>query len=297
MKNKIIYNIIYGFAYIHAILPLRVLYVLSDILWPLMYYIVRYRRKLVRKNLNASFPEKTPTEIIRIEKQFYRHFCSYIVETIKIFHISDQEMQRRMKFTNMELLHPYIKEGHSFIVMLGHYGNWEWITSFGLSLPQNLFVSQVYRKLKNKPFDRLMLKLRTRFGTINIEKNDTLRTIVKLMRSDKQAVIGFISDQKASRNNIHYWTTFLNQDTSVLTGAERIARQTGFLVAYMDVKRIKRGYYEAEMKLISDNPKSTEENEITEKYIRMMEQTIMRDPAYWLWTHNRWKFKRNNLPE
>ena len=292
MKNKIIYNLLYSIAFLHALLPFCVLYLYSDVLAFFMYHVVRYRRRLVRKNLTLSFPEKSEKEIIRIEKDFYLHFCDYIVETIKVLHISDEEMKKRMKFTNLEIYQPYIEKGNSFVMTLGHYGNWEWFSSFAMYRQEGVCPSQIYRKLKNKPFDRLMYNLRARFGAVSIEKNDTLRAIIKMMRSGKQLFVGFIADQKPSKNNMHYWTTFLNQETSVLTGPERIARQTGFVVLYADVKKIKRGYYEAEIIIISDEPKLTKENEITEKYIRLMEQTIKRNPADWLWSHNRWKHKR-----
>ena len=234
-------------------------------------------------------------EIIRIEKDFYRYFCDCIIETIKVLHISSKEMQKRMNFTNIEILQPYFERGDSFVITLGHYGNWEWISSFALWLPQDMFIGQIYRKLKNKSFDKLMYNLRSRFGANNIEKNEVLRTIIKSMRAGKKFIIGFIADQKPSLNNMHYWTMFLNQDTSVLTGPERIACQSNAVISYMDVRKIKRGYYEAEIIIISDNPKATEENEITEKYIRLMENTIVRNPAFWLWTHNRWKYKRENM--
>ncbi len=293
MKDKIVYGFLYGFAYLHALLPLRILYIFSDILTFFMYHIIRYRRRLVRKNLVNSFPEKSLKEIICIEKDFYRHFCDYIAETIKVLHISDEEMRKRMKFNNLEIFQPYIDDGKSFVMTMGHYGNWEWISSFAMYPPENVLAGQIYRELKNKPFDKLMYNLRLRFGAINIEKKDTLRTIIKTIRSGKQIFIGFITDQKPSRN-MDYWTTFLNQDTAVLTGPEKIARQTGFVVGYFDVKKTRRGYYEADAMIISDDPKAEPENEITEKYIRLMENTIKRNPALWLWSHNRWKYKREN---
>ena len=292
MKNKLIYAIIYGATFLLALLPLRVLYILSDFLALLTYHIIRYRRTLVRRNLTRSFPEKSRREIIGMERKFYRHFCDCIVETIKILHISDSEMQKRMRFTNMSILQPYIERGNSFIMMLGHYGNWEWVSSIGLLLPPEMLGGQIYRQLKNEPFDKLMYNLRTRFGIKNIEKKEVLRTIVKLMRAGQTFIIGFLADQKPSRNNMHYWTGFLNQETSVLSGAERIACQSGAVIFYLDLRKIKRGYYEAEIIIISDNPKTTKEHEITEKYIRLMEKTILREPSDWLWTHNRWKYKR-----
>ncbi len=257
---------------------------------------MRYRREIVRKNLVNSFPDKDKKEIIKIEKQFYHHFCDYFFETIKLLHISDEEMKKRFVFKNMEMAEEKMKEGNSCIMMLGHYGNWEWITSITLwsNDPETVF-SQVYRPLKNKAFDRFFINLRQRFNSVGFAKNETLREIVKLKRAGKKTMIGFISDQKPSPSNIHYWTPFLNQDTAILTGAERIAKQTGFIVGYLDVKKLRRGYYEVDIKMITDNPASTAEFEITERYARLMEETILRDPAHWLWTHDRWKYKREMI--
>jgi KDO2-lipid IV(A) lauroyltransferase len=247
----------------------------------------------VRENLENSFPDKDQKEIVKIEKQFYRHFCDYFFETIKLLHISDEEMKRRFVFKNMTVLEEKIKNGNSAIQMLGHYGNWEWVTSITLwsNDPETVF-AQIYRPLRNSVSDRFFTNLRKRFHSVGFTKNGALREIVRHKRSGKKMMIGFISDQKPSLNNIHYWTRFLNQDTAILTGAERIAKQTGFIVGYLDVKRLGRGYYEVDMKVISDDPVATGENEITERYARLMEETILRDPARWLWTHNRWKHKK-----
>lgn len=290
--NKLLYYAIYSWMYCHALLPLPVLYIFSDILYFPIYHLIRYRRKIVRRNLTNAFPEKSLKEIIRIEKKFYRHFCDYWFETTKLFHISDQEMQRRMKFKHIELFNEMMKNGNSALVYLGHYGNWEWIPSISLLMNSDITAGQIYRPLRNKVFDRLFYNLRKRFGSMNIAKEDTLRAIVKMRREGKKTLIGFMSDQTPSVRNVHYWSIFMNQEAPIFTGVERIARQTGFFVFYIDITYIKRGYYEAECKLISADPQSEEENAITERYIRAMENTILRNPACWLWTHNRWKFKK-----
>ncbi len=293
--KKLKYGLVYSLCWLHAILPLNVLFVFSDILYYVVYYLVRYRRQITRKNLENAFPHNTHKEIIRKEKQFYQHFCDYFFETIKMLHISDAEMKRRMKFRNNDQLQQWMGDNRSCILMLGHYGNWEWVTSIMLWMPADrMNIGQIYRPLKDKTMDAFFLNLRKRFHSIGIAKNDTLRTIVRMKRENKQMLLGFMSDQKPSRNGIHYWTTFLNQETPVLTGVERIAKQTGFVVCYLDVVQTKRGYYEGEIKLITGHPEMTAEFEITEQYIRAMEQTILRNPVYWLWTHNRWKHKKSD---
>ena len=292
--NKIPFYLLYAWAWIHAILPLRVLYFLSDVLYLFVFYVVGYRRKLTGKNLQQAFPDLSARELLRLEKRFYRHFCDTIVETIKLLHISDEEMKLRMKFNSISILQDIIDKGGSFLLMLGHYGNWEWITSVNLWLKvgHGFVPGQVYRPLKSKTFDRFFLQLRARFQTIGFPKNKIMREIIQIKQKKGHFGIGFITDQKPSANNMHYWTTFLNQETAVLTGPERLAKQADAALIYMDIRKIKRGYYETDIQLISDQPTTCIEFELTERYIRLMETTILRDPANWLWTHNRWKFKR-----
>lgn len=297
--NKILYYIVYSWMYLHALLPFRALYVLSDILYVLVYKMIGYRLKVVRQNLKSSFPEKTDKERIEIEKEFYHHFCDYFVETIKLLHISDEEMRKRMQFENVELVKDLMRDGNSVLMYLGHYCNWEWVTSITLQFKgeENRNLGEIYKPLKNKAIDDIFLKIRSRFGPLAIPKNDTLRTIIKLRREKKQIIIGFMADQTPSIRNIHYWTNFLNQDTPVFTGVERIAKQTDFAVVYLDVRKERRGHYVGTVRQITDDPKSEPEFKITEDYIRAMEKTILRNPAYWLWTHKRWKRTREEVAE
>ena len=289
--SVILYYIFYVIVWTLAWLPLSVLYGLSYKIYFIVYYIARYRIKTVRRNLYNSFPEKSKKELIRIEKDYYLHFADICVETLKLLHISKKNMQKRMYFSNPEELGRFFDNKQSAILLLGHYGNWEWITSIYMHY-SGIVGGELYRPLKNKHFDRFFLNLRERFGTINIPKNDALRTIVKIRREGKIFGLGFISDQTPSPNNLHYWTTFLNQDTPFLNGPERIARQTGCAVVYFDIQKKRRGYYTCDIITITENGKETKENEITDKYVELFEKTIRRNPAYWLWTHNRWKHKR-----
>lgn len=291
--QSFLFNLLKYSLYAWALLPLRALYLLSDLLYFPVYHLVGYRKKVVRRNIRNSFPEKTEKERLTIEKQFYHHFCDYVVETVKLMHISDEEMLRRMRFINSEMVHELAKDGKSIFLMMGHYGNWEWVPSITRWVPEQLLMAQIYRPLSNKAADKFFLKLRARFGSVGIAKNDTLRDIIRYRKEGKQTMIGFIADQTPSKNNLHYWTPFLNQDTPVLTGAEKIARKIDAHVLFLDVRKVKRGYYEAEFKEIAVNSPETAEFEITEKYIRLMEEMICRAPQYWLWTHKRWKHSRS----
>lgn len=290
--QSFLFNLLKFTLWTWALLPLRALYVLSDLLYVPLYYLVGYRKKVVRRNLKNSFPEKSEKELRKIEKQFYHHFCDYVVETIKLLHISDEEMMRRLRFTNPEYVDELAKDGKSIFLMMGHYCNWEWVTSMTRWVPEQLLMAQIYRPLSNKAADKFFLKLRARFGSVGIAKNDTLREIIRYRKAGQQIMVGFIADQTPSKNNLHYWTNFLNQDTPCLTGAEKIASKIDAHVLFLDIKKVKRGYYEATVKEIALDPKNTPEFEITEKYMRMMEEMIQRAPQYWLWTHKRWKHSR-----
>lgn len=301
MKKETLQNIIYSPLYLwfklHALLPLRVLYWLSDLLYYPLYYVIHYRRKLVFENMRNAFPDKSEKELIQLEKKFYRHFCDYIVETIKLLHISDQEMRRRMVFEQADLIDRVFAQNRSIIILLGHFGNWEWVPSITLWIQTpDILSAQIYRPLKNEWFDRLFLKLRSRFGTSCIPKKETLRTILQMKRSGKPSITGFMSDQTPSPANIHHWTRFLSQDSPVLTGYEKIARKADFSVLYFDVEIVKRGYYKATIREVALYPNELPEFEITDRYTAMIEKTILRNPWAWLWTHKRWKYKHEDFP-
>ena len=296
-KKPLGYHLIYGLLKLHAFLPLPVLYVFSNILFVLTYHVVRYRRKMVRKNLTNSLPEKTHKEIVKIEKQFYHHLCDYFFETIKLLHISDKEMRQRMEFHGHEALAKAMEGNRSCILYMGHYGNWECVTSIGLHLPKDMVKAQIYQLISSKSFDEIFKKIRTRFNSLNIERKETMRTIVKLRNKKKQVIYGFISDQRPPRYYDEYWTTFLNQDSLFLTGTERIARKTKFAVAYLDIEKTKRGHYKGTFSVISPDASQEPEFAITEMYVRKLEETILRNPAYYLWSHNRWKFAKKNETE
>lgn len=292
--EKVIYSPLYLFIWLHSLLPFRVLYLLSDILFLMVFYVVGYRRKVVYENMKNSFPDRSEKEIRKMEKRFYRHFCDYIVETIKLLNISDSVTKRRFVMENTELLQKIIDDGRMSILMLGHYGNWEYIPSVTLWLvsPENAVIGELYRPLKNKWFDEFFLKLRSRYNTINIPKNDVLREFIKYRRDKRPVIMGFMADQTPSPANIHYWSNFLNQDTPMLTGIERIAQKLDCTLVYVDVIKLKRGHYKIVFEEITQTPKEYKEFEITEIYTRLMEKTILRAPEYWLWTHKRWKHKR-----
>ena len=287
--KKVLYYLTCSIAYLVSLLPLWVLYLLSDFIFLIIFYVMKYRRRLVFKNMSDSFPNKSEEEIRVLERRFYHWFCDYLVESIKLLTISKQQLKRRMVFKGTDIVDNIVKEGQSCAVYLGHYCNWEWITSLPLWVTPEAQCGQIYHVIENSDFDRLFLRLRQRMGAVCIPMAETLRRIIKYKQEGKQVVIGYISDQVPFWNNIHHWCQFLNHDTPVLTGTERLAQQTGHAVLYLDVTRPKRGYYIAEFKLITREPKKMEDFAITDAYFKMLEASIHRAPEFWLWTHNRWK--------
>lgn len=293
--EKFQYILLYTWVKLHALLPMRVLYLLSDILYLLVYRVAKYRLKVVRSNMRASFADMPEKEMRRMEKTFYHHFCDYVVETLKLMHVSEKEIQRRAYVTNPEFIDRLQSQGYStFVVYMGHYGNWEWFSS-ATSRFENLKMYQIYRPLNNKAFDRLFIRLRTKFGAFGMIKNNVVRDMVKLRQEKERALAIFLADQIPSKANIHYWSMFLNQESAVYTGPERIARKMNLPAVYMDVTKVRRGYYEGTFRMLAEAPKELPEFELTERYIRLMEKTILRNPAFWLWSHKRWKHKRELL--
>ena len=294
---KLLYGLIYVVWYLLSLLPLRVHYVISDGLYLLLYRVIGYRRKVVRENLTTAFPEKSEDEIRHIERDFYHFFCDYIAESVKLMTISPDNLRRRMVFKGTELIDEVVESGQSCAVYLGHYGNWEWVTSLPLWVTSKAQCGQIYHPIENPEFDRLFLRLRQRLGAVCIPMQDTLRRILEFRRDNQPVVIGYISDQKPHWVNIHHWVDFLHHDTPVLTGTERIAKKVNHAVFYLDVRRLRRGYYEAEFRLITRTPQQQPDYDLTDAYFSLLERSIQRDPAFWLWSHNRWARTRQEFNE
>jgi len=284
-------KIVVGFFYLLSLFPLRVLYLLSDFEYLMMFYVIRYRRCIVRRNLTTSFPEKSQKEIHDIEKKFYHWFADYFFEAVKLLSISDSELRKRFKVVNSEEVEECFQQGQNVAAILGHYCNWEWLSCVGIELPENRIMGLVYHPLRNKPFDELFKRIRTheKNGVV-VPKKDILRYLVGYKRDNVMSIFGYISDQGPKWENIHLWTSFLNHpETPVFTGSERIMRKMNDAVFYVEMSRPRRGYYTATYKLITREPNSMPEHEITRIFFRMLEDTIRREPGYYLWTHNRWK--------
>lgn len=289
--------ILYGLVWLLSFLPFGLLYAFADLLYYLLYYVLRYRRRVVRENLLHSFPDKTLDEIEQIEREFYHNLGDLFVEMYKGWHMKEKEIRRRCVFINSELPESYYRQGKSVICVLGHYGNWEWMASYALWLKTNVRFYTLYKPIHNRVMDRMMFQIRSHFGAIPIPKNDVLRTLVKDYREGRIFMAGFIGDQTPSKSNSHFWTEFLNQETPVLLGTEKIATKFNIPVVTIFVRKPRRGYYEIEFRKVCEAPNELKPGELTLRHTRMLEEQIQAVPAYWLWSHKRWKHKRNVAKE
>jgi len=298
MLNDIAFWAIYGTWYALSLLPMWLHYLFSDILYLVVAHVLRYRHRVIWKNLKNSYPDRTDRELKRLQRQFYRHMCDLVAETVKYSTIGRKNIMRRMTFKGSEQVAEILNSGQSIALLLGHYGNWEWVTSFALWLPpvdRELSLGQLYHPLENKVMDRVVLKMRNRMGPVCVAKNDTLRWIIGNKQQGRITMLGYINDQVPKWENIHHWVTFLNQETPVFTGIERITRQQRQAVVYLDIKCPRRGYYEGEFQVITRDPASMGEMEMTDEFFARFERTINRAPQYWLWSHNRWKRTREEF--
>lgn len=275
------------FLYILSILPLPILLFFARLTYYFVYYIIGYRRKVVRENLQKSFPEKPLAEIIKIEKTFFKYLADLIFEIIKCSTISKKEVLKRVKFNGLDLIENYFNKGESVLACTGHYGNWELcMLALGLNLSATEYV--IYKPLANEVFENWFQKWRTKFGNEFVAMRQTLRKVVAT--KDQATMFCFAADQTPVKEETQYTLHFLNQSTAVLLGLEKIALQTNRPIFYFDVIKVKRGYYEVDVLPLCLEPKATEGHEITDLLFEFLNKTIQREPAFWLWSHKRWKF-------
>lgn len=295
--KEFLYNIIYGIFYLVSKLPYRALYVISDIANLVLYHIVRYRRDIVRRNITSAFPEKSLEECISIERGFYKWFCDYFVETVKLMSVSRQELLSRIEFRGIDKIEECFDRGQTCAGILGHYGNWELLSATDLVIKKHpeAVIGLIYHPLRSQLFDRLFINMRQSMGGVCVPKKDILRYLVSFRSQNLMNLFGYIADQAPRYRNIHLWLPFLNHDTPVFTGAERIMRKMNNAVFYIDVERPERGKYIYTFKLMTDKPGEMPEFEITKKFFVMLEQTIRREPRFYLWSHNRWKRTREEF--
>ena len=284
------YYIFYGLNWIITLLPLRILYFFSDLLYIILYHIARYRRKVVEMNLKNSFPEKEEEELKKIEKKFYRHLADLIVETFKLAHMSKSEQNRRFTYSNLEIIDKLREEKRDIIAVLGHYNNWEWPTLLPYYLKYKTII--IFKPLQNKYFNGYVNKQRSKFGIVLTPTSQVIREIINYRKNNINTVSVFISDQIPAKGDIKYWTTFLNQDTAVFTGVGKIASKYDMALVFFHIQKVKRGHYNLDIELLYDHTSGLSEEVITELHVRRLEEIIHEKPEYWIWSHRRWKHKK-----
>ena len=283
----ITYLLLFPIIWLISLLPLRVLYFFSNALYFLIFHVIKYRRKVVFENLRNSFPEKSEKEIQEIARKFYKYFSNLLLEIVKLVTISEKEFKSRINIKNPEVLEDLYKKGLHCIAVTAHYCNWEYYAGTCGKTPYNIM--SLYKPLSNKYIDRLLTRIRTKFGADLVPMSGALRAIVKYKREGTLTVSGFIADQTPVRQYIQYWTTFLNQDTPVFLGVEKVAKQTKQAVIFLKMLPVKLGFYEIEVIKLYEDVSNLPDYEVTEAHVRLLEKIIQEKPEYWLWTHRRWK--------
>ncbi len=287
--KKFFYYILASPVFLLSLLPFPVFYFVCDIFYLITFYIIGYRKKVVYTNLNNAFPDKSTIEIDKIAKRYYHFMVDLFMETFKLLTMTEKQLKERVLFNDWSMINELKDRNQNFLFVMGHYGNWEWCgQSFQL---QHIFQQDVlYHPLSSNFFEWLMMKLRTRFGVGMLPMNSALKEMVK--RRNILSATAFLADQTPTNTRDAYWTNFLNQETAVYIGTEKIAKKFNYPVVFVSVYRIKRGFYKTYFHKISDDSSNTPDGFITETHTRLLEEDIKKQPELWLWSHRRWKHKR-----
>ncbi len=286
----LIYSISFPFLWIISKLPFRLFYWFSDFIYILVYYIIGYRKKIVRNNILIALPHISEEKRLVIEKKFYHHMCDMFLEMIKTMSISSEEMKERFKITNIELLKQYEQKNKSIILLAAHYASWEWLLSINESTSFKCY--GVYKKVNNKYFDAKVRAIRSKFKSVLVTTDNTIALINDNEKNGIMSLYGLASDQSPQVHKTFHWQQFMGITVPVHTGAEMLAKRYDLEVVFAKVKKVKRGYYEATFVPIANNPKSIPDYEITDVYLKEVEQQILEAPEFYFWTHKRWKHRR-----
>ncbi|WOD43450.1 lysophospholipid acyltransferase family protein [Hwangdonia lutea] len=285
----LIYILVYPFLWLISILPFRLLYILSDGVYILLYHVIGYRKKVVSNNLRLVFPDKPETELKRIRKAFYKHLCDMFLEMAKTMSISETALRKRFKLKNPEEFKRLESLNKSILLMYGHYASWEWSLELQNHVSYKGF--GVYKKLANKHFDKLVRNIRSKFNTTLISTKETIGVINDNEAKGIKSIIAFLSDQSPRLSKEVYWGEFMGIEVPCFTGAERLAKKLDLTIAYLKVTKVKRGFYEAEIMTLAEQPKDYKDYELTDMFLREVEKQIYEAPEYYFWTHKRWKHR------
>ena len=290
--HLLVFLFVYPLIWFVSRLNFKQLYLVSDFFYYVLYYVIGYRKNVVRNNLKLVFPEKTKKDLQLIEKKYYRNLSDVFLESFKSMNINEDELKKRFHFTNPEVLEKVYDSGKNLILMGSHYCTWEWC--FIMDRVTRFKINAVYKKIANPYLNRWVKKIRSKYDCELITTNETYRKIAKQSKGKKLHLYGFASDQSPSKKKASYWNKFLNITVPIHTGAEIIAKKYDMPILFMDVIKIKRGFYEATFKEITYDPKNFENFKLTEIFIKMVEEQIHRKPEFYTWTHRRFKHKKDN---
>ncbi|WP_439129862.1 lysophospholipid acyltransferase family protein [Polaribacter sp.] len=289
----IVFAFTYPIIWILSRLPMRILYIKSDIFFFLIYYVIGYRKKVVLENLQLAFPDKPEEELLRIRKKFFKHLMDLLMESVKAFSISEKEILKRYTYKNPELVNKYAAEGKSIALVGAHQANWEWSTSLALVL--NIDVLGAYTKLNNKYFEKYVRSSREKFGVRGYKTSDMIKGMKQRFSNQKKGAYILLSDQSPQPHKTYYWREFFNIKVPVHTGAEMLSKRFDLVVINYVAKKVKRGYYEIEFQLVTDKPKEFENYNVTDIYTELTEKNILEQPEFYLWSHKRFKH-RDKVP-
>ena len=293
LLGSISFFIVFPIFWLISNLPMPLLYGLSDVLCFVAYRIFKYRTKVVRTNLLAAFPEKTNKERKQLEKDFYKHLIDTLLEPLILLSCSKKKINKHARFSGTEILETYYQQNRNAIATTGHYGNWEWPGSVAIDLHHKVLA--IYKPLSNPRFEKLFYTLRSRFTGIPVAMADTLRFVNQYNANKTLFALYMIADQRPLKQHAKLWLTFMNQETPILPGPCKISRKYDIPIVYLYTRKIKRGYYEFECIPLVENPKELSDNEIMIRYYSILEKNIRENPALYLWSHNRWRFKSSDI--
>lgn len=280
--------LLYPVFWFISVLPMRILFMISDVIYVIIYYIIGYRKKIVRHNLKLCFPEKSDKELLDLEKKSYQHFIDVFMELIKSFTITEKEMSKRLSITNPELLDSYFDKNKSVIFLSGHYANWEWV-SFIVERSLKYNMSVVYKQLSNPYFDKIIKKTRIKFGVKFVPTKEFYPEILTNLKNNKIQAYGFLADQNPRWEKIKYWGNFMGVEVPIIVGPETIARKLDLPVFYFQTERVKRGVYQSTFILLEEEPKKAPLYQLTNKYMGELEKQIRKAPEFYFWTHRRFR--------
>lgn len=291
--KKILYILFRIINYFLTKLPDWIKFLVSDFFYIILHYIVGYRKKVVKNNLKNAFPDKSKRELQIIKKKYYHHLCDTIIETITLHSVSSKKMNKICTYENLDLLEKLYNQGKDIIAVVGHYGNWEYLT--GLKLSTNYEVLALYKPLHNKYFDKFAYSIRNQFGMLPVPIKATMKTLLQYKRDNIRTLMIIVGDQAPAKNEIQYWTNFLNQETALYLGIEKIAKRLNSAVVFINMDKVKRGYYNIKFTELFIDSEKTNAYEISESHLRTLEKKIIEKPYYWLWSHRRWKHSKKDF--